>query len=353
MSTTFIPFMRPLTLGEVLDQAIRLYRRNFLTFVGIIAIPYIPLTLIQTGLTYLSTSSATSILDNPSPTFSLPSGYFVGLIGIILVGLLQFLLVNGVAAAALTRAVADNYTGQPVDILGSFGKIGSLWMRLLGVLLLFILIIIVGIIWAVFIPCVGWLTGPGLLVFLGIVVIPLTAPVVVLERHDVLASMRRAWDLSRSRFWWLLGFAFVLSLLAQLIITGPTYIINLIMQYFLLNQGDYVTYLTWQSVIQTFVQMLGGLLYLPLQLTAMTVVYLDLRVRSEGLDLAMQAAANAGTEANIISVAETSPQPTGNLITGTEVGQFILLTLAFLAIYAILVGIILAITMAFMSAMSF
>ena len=352
MATTSIPFLRPMTLGEVLDQAIRLYRRNFVTFIGIIAIPYIPLTLIQTGLTYLSSSSMTSILDSPSPTFSIPVGYWAGLAGIIVVGFFSIILVSGLATAALTRAIADNYTGQPVDILGSYGKTRSSWLSLLGALFLYLVLAVVLVIWTI-IPCIGWLTGPGLLAFLALVVVPLLAPVVVLERLGAIEALRRAWDLGRSRFWWLLGFVFILTLLSQLIITGPVYLIEFIMRYVLASQINLQSQLIWTSVIQVFVQMVGGLLYLPLQLTAMTVVYFDLRVRSEGLDLALQAAANAGAETNIVALAETSPKPTGSLITGSEVGQFIVLTLAFIAVYVILVTIIVAISLAVMSLFSF
>ena len=186
-----------------------------------------------------------------------------------------------------------------------------------------------------------------------LVVVPLLAPVVVLERLGAIEALRRAWDLGRSRFWWLLGFVFILTLLSQLIITGPVYLIEFIMRYVLASQINLQSQLIWTSVIQVFVQMVGGLLYLPLQLTAMTVVYFDLRVRSEGLDLALQAAANAGAETNIVALAETSPKPTGSLITGSEVGQFIVLTLAFIAVYVILVTIIVAISLAVMSLFSF
>jgi hypothetical protein len=340
-----------LTLGELLDQAIRLYRRNFLNFIGIIAIPYIPLTLIQTGLSYFSTSSVTSILDNPTPEFSLPSGYWMGLIGMIVVGLIQFILVNGVATATFTRAVADNYTGRPIGILDSYRNLGSSWLRLIGAMLLFLLIMIPLFIWML-IPCIGWISGPGLFFFFALVVGPLIAPVIVLERHDISTSLRRAWDLGRTRFWWLIGFAFVLSLLGQLIITGPVYLINFLLQAIFTDPGNLQDLLLWRTVSQVLIQMIGGLLYLPLQLTAMTLVYFDLRVRSEGLDLALQAASDSGAETNIVALAETSPQPTGSLITGTDVGQFILLSLAGVAIYVVLVSIILAIALAFMSALS-
>jgi hypothetical protein len=347
LTTSSVPFIRPLTLGELLDQAIRLYRRNFLNFIGIIAIPYIPLTLIQTGLSYLSTSSATSILDNPTREFTLPSGYWLGMIGMVVVAFVQLILVSGVATAAFTRAVADNYTGKSIGILDSYRNLGSSWLRLIGALLLFSLLMIPLFIWML-IPCIGWISGPGLLFFFTLVVGPLIAPVIVLERHGISTSLRRAWDLGRTRFWWLLGFAFILSLLGQLIITGPTYLITLLLQTVFAGQGNVLDQLLWRTVIQTLVQMIGGLLYLPLQLTAMTVVYFDLRVRSEGLDLALQAAAASGAETNIVALAETSPQPTGSLMTGTDVGQFILLSLAGVAIYVTFMAILVGLTLALM-----
>ncbi len=339
-----------MTLGEILDQAIRLYRRNFVSFIGIIAIPYIPLTLIQTGLTYLSTNSLTDFQVNPSNPFLFPGTYWMGLLGMIVVGFLEFILVRGVAGVALTRAVADSYTGQSVDIIGSYSKIGSSWTRVLGAMILFALLSFVVGLGAIIIPCVGWFFGLGIFVFLSLVVGPLLAPIMALERQDVGASLRRAWDLGRSRFWWLLGFALILSLLAQLIITGPSYLIKTILQVILLEQATYQEQLVWTTVIQVLVQMIGGLLYLPLQLSAMTVVYFDLRVRAEGLDLAMQAAANAGAETNIVALTETSPQPTASLMTGSDAGQFILISIALIALYAILVGILFAFAFAAVSA---
>jgi hypothetical protein len=351
LSTSSAPFIHSLTLAELLDQAIHLYRRNFLTFIGIIAIPYIPLTLFQTGLTYLSSSSLTSLVNNPPSTFSMPGGYWIGLIGMIVVGLIQFVLVNGVATAAFTRAVADNYTGKPIGILDSYRKLGSSWLRLIGAMLLLLLIMIPVVIW-ILIPCIGWVTGPGLYFFLGFVIAPLVAPIIVLERHDISVSLRRAWDLGRSRFWWLIGFAFVISLLGQLIITGPAYLINFVLQAIFTGQGNLQDLLLWRTVIQVLVQMIGGLLYLPLTLTAMTLVYFDLRVRSEGLDLALQAAAASGVETDIITLAETSPQPSGSLMTGTDVGNLALLSLAGVAVITILFGIIFGLTMATMSSFS-
>ena len=59
--------IRPMTLAELLDRAIRLYRQNFIKFVGIIAIPYIPLVLVQIILAVVSTTQMLQSIDsNPA-----------------------------------------------------------------------------------------------------------------------------------------------------------------------------------------------------------------------------------------------------------------------------------------------
>ena len=51
--------LRPMGVGDLLDIAFRLYRRHFLLFVGIVAVIYVPLTLVQTILeeTFLLTEA--------------------------------------------------------------------------------------------------------------------------------------------------------------------------------------------------------------------------------------------------------------------------------------------------------
>ena len=54
MTAISMPTLRPLGIGELLDQAIRLYRRNFLSFIGIIAVVQLPLGLLQFVLALLT-----------------------------------------------------------------------------------------------------------------------------------------------------------------------------------------------------------------------------------------------------------------------------------------------------------
>ena len=54
MTIAPMPRLRPLGLGQLLDQAIRLYRQNFFKFIGIVAIVQIPLGLIQLGISLVT-----------------------------------------------------------------------------------------------------------------------------------------------------------------------------------------------------------------------------------------------------------------------------------------------------------
>jgi hypothetical protein len=335
------PHLRPLGLGQLLDQAIRLYRRNFLKFIGIIAIVQIPLTLLQMLSTLLTVGGMSAPFDDQS---SIPTDLgevlgFIGIGGTIVVAIVTFVLVQGVATAALTRAVAGSYLGQSVGIVEAYRKIGRSWVSLIGALLLTGLIAIGLLIWTL-VPCIGWLTGLGMLAFLSMVITPMIAPIIVLEKQAAVDSIRRAWDLARRRFWWVLGFIFILFLFGQLIITIPVILLTYLLQ-FIMGGGPFAL-TTTETIIQTVTQSLSQLtlsvIYLPLQLTAITLMYFDLRIRTEGFDLAVLAGSVSGAQADVEAVTVEAPQPEkGNLITWTEMGYFALIEIGALALYFVFV----------------
>jgi hypothetical protein len=337
MTESAVSIIRPMTLGELLDRGIRLYRQNFFKFIGIFAIPYIPLALIQAAVSVFSTTSLVQTTNNTSPEEILFSpGMVAATAGGFLVFFVQFIFVQGVATAALTRAVANNYTGKPVDIIDSYRTLSTSWLKLvLALVLIFILVVILSI-WMI-IPCVGWFSGPGMLFFISLVVSPLIPAVITLENNDIFSSIRRAWDLARSRFWWLVGCALVLTVFGSLIVSGPVFLINWILTYIASTfELDYELQLAVTTIIQNLVTIFTNLLYMPLKLTIMTVVYFDLRARSEGLDLALQIPASPDSENQVISLPEISAKTQTPLITGIDIGRFALLSLASLALYGLI-----------------
>ncbi len=334
MTVSTSPQLRPLGIGELLDQAIRLYRRNFLTFIGIIAIVQVPLTLIQLLLSLLTFSEFVQYQNPNVPPPTDPSQIFSpaflgGLGGSVVLGIVSFVLFQGVATAALTRAIADSYLGQMVDVIGSYRRIGRSWVRLLLALLLAMIIGLALTIWFL-VPCIGWLTGFGMLAFFSGVVTPLIAPSVVLEGQPASQAWRRAWDLARRRFWWVIGFVAILYLFAQLIVSGPTALVGILFPILADEQmaiDNPTAFFTIQTVIQSLIGLVFTLIYLPVQLTGITLMYFDLRVRAEGFDLALLTASASGDEAEVAQLTVQAPSHRlGDLITRQELAYFALLS---------------------------
>jgi hypothetical protein len=341
MTASSLPVLRPLGVGELLDQAIRQYRRNFLSFIGILAVVQIPLGLLQFAVSLVTLQSAGSLASGrPVPGDGLTPPLTAATLGTLLITVVSFILVQGVATAAMTRAVSDNYLGTPTGFAGAYRRIGRAWLPLVGTLILAALFAVLLTIWFI-VPCVGWATGLGILAFYSAIIVPLAAPVVVLEHKHGYAALRRGWDLARRRFWPVIGFVTLMYLFNLLVVAGPTLIVGVIFQALITGAertGASVSGLaTTQVIVQSLVGLVFSLLYVPLQLIGMTLLYFDLRVRTEGLDLAMLSQSEplpAGPE-TVTSLAPAAER--GGLVSLREMGYFFLISLIFLGLYVVLV----------------
>jgi hypothetical protein len=334
-----------MSLTELLDQAIRLYRRNFLQFVGIIAIVQIPLTLLSLIVSLATMGGSFAQLDRGYPSSGVPLlgspeiGILVGMLGNMVIAIASFILVSGVATAALTRAIADQYLGQPIDFIEAYVSIGGLWKRVIGALFLAGLIGIGLGLWFL-VPCVGWFTGLGIGMFWTNAIVPLIAPIVVLERQRPTSAIRRAWDLTRRRFWWVAGYVGLLYLLNQVIVSGPGALINLVFQALtesMIESGGMGGAFTIQVITQSVFSLIASLIYVPLQLTGITLMYFDLRVRTEGFDLTLLAQ-SASEDVSVTEVVSQAPRPeTIGLVTGKEMGYFVLISLIAIALIIVVI----------------
>jgi hypothetical protein len=338
--------LRPLRIGQTLDQAVRLYRRNFLKFIGIFAVVQAPVLLLTiivsaqtptTMLDYLRQASAAT--TGPDEKFW--SSYLVSMLLAILLGGISFLLVRVIGAAALTCAITADLTGQPVDILEAYNTSSKDWLRLLGTVVALGLASLVAVLWMVLVPCVGWITGPSILAFLGLVISPLATPVVLLEKKGSRAAIRRAWDLARRRFWPLIGFTLLLVIFSYFLVTGPTSLIRVILSTLLDPNKDLATQTITNSIIESIVSLFLSLLYNPLQLTAFTLMYFDLRVRNEGLDLMLQARQVSSEISQVPAdytklIADSPPAEKSPLLTRNNYGSFALISLVILGLYVLL-----------------
>jgi hypothetical protein len=330
--------IRPLRLVELLDAAFRLYRRNFLTFVGIMALMQIPVSLLSLFSSVVLTQSLAQMYG-PGGVFS--PQYFIGMGGSFLVAILSFFLVSGFATAALTRTIAASFLGRQAGVLESYRNLGSLLGNLLLSLLLAGLFSLGLWIWML-IPCIGWFSGVGMWLYFTLVIIQLLIPIVVLEKLRPIDALRRAWELARRRFWWLLGLIGVLFLL-NMVLAGPAMLVNYVLQIVVHTTSGAVLSPTISVVIQSLVNVLVVLVFRPLELSVIVLTYFDLRVRSEGFDLAMQSIDVTAypDPVDSIAAAPAAPKQT-SLITGMEFGYFVAASLGGALLIALVYGLAVA-----------
>ncbi|HLF02987.1 MAG TPA: hypothetical protein VI547_13480 [Anaerolineales bacterium] len=356
-SATALPNLQPLRLGELLDRAIRLYRKNFLTFIGIIALAQVPPVVVQTIvsiLTFGPTLGQISADQPPTDPFAMfTPAYWLGQLATLVVSIISFYLLS-IGRAAIMRVAADSYLfDRPTTILGAFGKIGRSWLSLLLSLTLILIVGIAVFIWWI-VPCVGWFSGVGMFMYGSWVIYPLVVACCVLEGQGAFGSLRRAWDLARRRFWWTIGFMFMLFVFGIAVTAGPSVVMGSALSV-LFNADIFADNPEAVFVLQTIVQSITTLaisvLYMPIQMVSEVVMYFDLRVRTEGLDLALSTAGAGGSDSDVTAVLAQAPRPeSGRPITAKEFGYFVLLSLVVLLpiilIYIFLIAIIFMIALA-------
>jgi len=148
--------LRPMDLGDILDAVFRLYRNNFLTFIGIVALIQIPIILIQILIMMIFDQQITTdmvdlvrILPSFDPEVDsfadLPLSNLATFLGtLMLVGIVEGVIAQQVVNGALANAISRRYHNQPVSILSAygFGIHRMLWLVLaaliVGILLWFV-----------------------------------------------------------------------------------------------------------------------------------------------------------------------------------------------------------------------
>ena len=117
--------LRPLSLGEILDGAIRLYRRNFWLFVGMITLAEIPYLLVQVVFPLIYPQNSSTASDIFSLRWWLINGanFFM-----------RWLFVDGIGTLALSYAISQRYLRQPIGFLDVYRRVGGSLLGLAGVM---------------------------------------------------------------------------------------------------------------------------------------------------------------------------------------------------------------------------
>jgi hypothetical protein len=288
--------LRAMRVAELLDETIRLYRHNFLTFVGIVALLQVPMSILSTMLTayssqvYMTAFEASLGAPGMASSDAFLTSYLLHAGATVLLSVLNYLVVYNLVTAALARAISNRYLGKPVSISGAYRSILGRFWSLLGAVLLLVLInaalFVLPVLLSVAAACAGAIVLLGVLPLLVWINIRLAfiTQAVVLDGRPARGALIRSWGLVRGYGWRTLGVVLLLALFSLLIVSGPSYVATFGMQ--ALDAP-----LPVQTVVSGVLSTVLATLYTPIRLTGMTLLYYDLRIRKEGLDLELQAAA--------------------------------------------------------------
>lgn len=262
--------LRPLSLGEVLDRTFSLYRRHFLLFLGITAIPQLlilALNLTQTLLMKMPASPANPPVEQLQ---SAASGGLMafGIVGVI-VGLVIYFVAYLFAQGGTVFAVSELYLGRTTTIGASLGRMRGQLGSLLGVIMLNGLATM---------GAALFLIIPGIYVACRLIT---CVPAALLEDLGPRSSLERSFRLTQG----FAGRAFIIFLLYFILLYAA---ILLFMFPFLFAAGlavkDPGIMRFWLSLSQVG-NSLAAVLVGPFLTIATAVYYYDLRVRKEAFDL--------------------------------------------------------------------
>jgi len=256
--------LRPLSLGKLLDETFDIYRRHFLLFLCLSAIPNIALLLIELGL---------------APVLKVtPSGKEWPAVLAGIGAAFATLLVSSVVTAATTVAVSDVCLDRPTSIRSSFGRVYDKALKVLAVSFLVNLIVGFGLILCLA-PGIYWAGLYGVAV-----------PAVVLENIGVGRSLRRSSELTRDFVGRVVLVYFLTSIFSSLMGGFLTAGVDLV-QPWLSRHAGLITKEGLEQVAST----LGSVLFDPVSAIGLTLVYYDQRVRKEAFDLEQMMALMGGT----------------------------------------------------------
>jgi hypothetical protein len=250
--------LRPMSVGELLDRSFFLYRKHFLLFVGIAALPHVVILALQlAGVVLRSKMGAAfvgwTLLWNLAATVC-------------------YLAVAAASQGATVMAVSNVHLDRPTSVSESFtsikGRIFYLSLIVIGVgigiSIGFVLLIVPGIILALM-----W---------------ALTIPVAVLEDKGLRDSVSRSAELTKGSR----GRIFVIGVLFLILIytVFALWEIPIFILIGMFTRGhNPAEFPVWSQIAFPIGSFLTQCLVSPLLTIALSLIYYDQRVRKEGFDL--------------------------------------------------------------------
>lgn len=295
--------LRPLGLGEILDGAVttmRTHWRSVLPITLVVATVVQVLSVLTQKFLLADLAVSTTATDDPSELLddmgsSLAAGAAVQVI--------QFLGTIAVTAM-LTMIFSKAVLGHVSSVSGAWRDARPQLLRLIGLTLLFalglalvfVVLVLPGILTEnIGLGALGFFAGVLLAVWLWIR-FSLASPALMLERSTVFRSFGRSAKLVKGAWWRIFGITILtvlIVLIVAAIITMPLQLIGI----FGFGGGldaleDGSAQTAWGTLIFTAVgAIIAQTIVMPMQSGVTVLLYVDQRIRREGLDLELARAA--------------------------------------------------------------
>ena len=292
--------LRPLTLGELLDRSFSIYRRHFWLFVGIMAVPSILMLLMSVIVQFLQPENpalAGPPSEDADPMVLVP--LIIGVFLLIFVGLIVYWITYAIATGAATVAVAQLYRGHTITIQGAYAPVRGEALAI--AFLLFLIALRIGSVMFVTAALIGlFAAGAAALapllsvaaVGFGVMVVfvvfvwmmlrySIAVPALVLEGATATEALGRSIELTKGH----LGRVFVVVLFCAIIAYAAMFMFNGPFMVAAALAGPETTTAFWLNLTGVVFGSVANALTGSLVIIALAVLYYDLRVRKEGLDL--------------------------------------------------------------------
>ncbi|QBI21197.1 hypothetical protein ER308_17560 [Egibacter rhizosphaerae] len=278
-----------MSVGDLLDGTVRTILRNWKTVFGVAAVVFIPFNIVYFGLGVdpgaMPLEEFTDPVEPGQDPTQIVSPAELG--ATFMLALVQTIVISPFIAGAVVYLIGRDQVGQDTGGIGAaLGAAARRLHVLVGARVLLALVgLILGLLLVLFF---GVLVGVGGLVG-GLLLIPLVpaaifglaalyvlfaivTPAVMLEGRGPLSALGRSSELVRRRYWPTLGRVLLLVLLYWVLtlVLSPLQFVGMF------------TGAAGSAIVMTVTEVLVT----PFLPVALTLVYLDLRARTEGTDLA-------------------------------------------------------------------
>ncbi|HEX8496104.1 MAG TPA: hypothetical protein VF661_02825 [Actinomycetales bacterium] len=309
--------LRPLGLGELLDGSVQTLRQNPRVMLGLSAAVMAVVGVVSTIFQVVGLPRLFSVLDTPeeqvgaSEVAGLVGGGFAGFVLPALLQVLATIVLSGILIVAVSEAVL----GRRPSVTQVWSTARPRLLRLLGLSLLTGLLttVLVGVLIGIGLGLLAVSTEAGVVgLVIGVpaaivvtillyVRLAFAAPALLLEGLGVVPALRRSWRLVSGSWWRVFGILLLTGIIATVangLLQTPFSLVGGVLAGVLApasgsSAADMAPTLIITTVAGNIGTVIASTVSAPFSAAVTALLYIDLRIRREGLDVALARAAEA------------------------------------------------------------